>query len=238
MGWCAKVGHWQALVELLAIVWPQEDKLTSVIRSACAENQQHCLQLLLDYGVKPDGMLECAVFRGAACAVKLLLSARADASEGCSEALHSAMFYDRPQVVKALLDGRADPKSWDNQGAQPLHTYAHYGCRLSIKELIAARADVNGRAKRTTKIARGKTPLMIAAYLGQIETIKVLLGAGAYTDLKDLNGRTALDTAIHHGDEDATKILRATTCASPRSSTPLVGIPEVRFLLSPDKPAR
>lgn len=244
MIWCAQVGHWKALAELLACGLPLPSDLSEVIQSACKEDQQLCLQLLLDYGVKPDGMLEHAALEGKTCAVKVLLASRADASEaslvcgGTSNALSCAMFYDRPEMVKALVDGRANPTTWSDDGSQPLHTYAQYGNCNSIKVLLAARVDVNARAKRSGKINRAKTPLMIAAYRGQVETVKVLLEFGAYTDLKDLEGLTALDAAMMQGGDDVENILRATTRTSPPSSAPLVGPPEVRFLLSPEYPAR
>ena len=48
----------------------------------------------------------------------------------------------------------------------------------------------------------GWTPLMIASYWGNPEVVRVLLAAGADKDLRNNDGKTALDWAIR-GNEDA-----------------------------------
>lgn len=57
-----------------------------------------------------------------------------------------------------------------------------------LQELISTKADVN-------KICDDKSPLMYAAKYGEIEAAKALIKAGAKVDLKNNEGRTALDYA-------------------------------------------
>ncbi len=57
-----------------------------------------------------------------------------------------------------------------------------------LQHLISVKADVN-------KICDDKSPLMYAAKYGELEAAKLLINAGAKIDLKNKEGRTALDYA-------------------------------------------
>jgi hypothetical protein len=58
-----------------------------------------------------------------------------------------------------------------------------------IKELVSAGANVN------IKTFNGTTPLMVAAFYGNINLCAFLLANGADMDAKDKDGETALDSA-------------------------------------------
>lgn len=57
-----------------------------------------------------------------------------------------------------------------------------------LQDLISVKVDVN-------KICDDKTPLMYAAKYGQLEAAKFLINAGSKIDLKNNEGKTALDYA-------------------------------------------
>ena len=70
-----------------------------------------------------------------------------------------------------------------------------------IQFLIKQGADLN------ISNNNGDTPLMDAAYLGKVETLKVLLANGANTELKNKRGFTAFDLAKRKQREEVVSIL-------------------------------
>lgn len=66
-----------------------------------------------------------------------------------------------------------------------------------------------GASVDKTRSRDGRTPLMIAASLGNFQTVKVLLEAGAQRDLRDNSGKTALDYASAHKHTNVVSLLRS-----------------------------
>lgn len=64
--------------------------------------------------------------------------------------------------------------------------------------LIDADADVN---------LKGHYPLLLAARLGYVEVAALILGAGAGPNVRDENGRSALDFAFQNGDDEMVELL-------------------------------
>lgn len=104
--------------------------------------------------------------------------------------------------VKALLEDGADPNAQDEFGNTALMSAAinndpPMGKYTAVVEaLLAAGAnpDIQHRIF-------GHTALMSAITNGDIPTIKALLAGGADRNLRDMNGRTALDRARDLEDE-------------------------------------
>ena len=71
-----------------------------------------------------------------------------------------------------------------------------------IKSIIQGGGDVNWQLEPT-----GLTPLMAAASSDKIEVVRYLLDHGADLNLKDANGRTALDRAKMFGANDVVKLI-------------------------------
>jgi ankyrin repeat protein len=109
------------------------------------------------------------------------------------------------EVVRMLLEKGADPKLATRAGITPLMAAAGLGTKEedttgrfktegdaieSIKLLLGAGVDINA-ANGT-----GQTALMGAALKGSDEIVKFLAEHGAKLDLKDKQGRTALDAAL------------------------------------------
>jgi ankyrin repeat protein len=127
--------------------------------------------------------------------IKLLLSKGADPNarnDGGGTPLHSATRSDRSAIVEALLNAGANVNAVDNNGNTALHDAAASGSDTAAWVLIARGANVNA----VTKF--GTTALHEAARndnLRHYEIVKALLAAGARTDLRDKNGKTAAELA-------------------------------------------
>jgi hypothetical protein len=70
----------------------------------------------------------------------------------------------------------------------------------TVKKMIQFGENVN-------KTSNGKTPLMYAARFNRVEIINLLLENGATVDVKDRDGRTAMDYAEISKATDAQKVL-------------------------------
>ena len=62
--------------------------------------------------------------------------------------------------------------------------------------VVAALPDAAAAIDLNHPDNNGDTPLMGASYCGKPEVVRVLLAAGADKDLRDNDGKTALDIAI------------------------------------------
>ncbi len=111
-------------------------------------------------------------------------------------------------LVERLLAAAADPHAIAANGTTALLAAAqgddHDAARTIGQSLVkrGARIDAQDRF--------GHTPLMAAAHAGNLDLVRVLLGAGADPTRKDVDGQTALDWAASGGHEEtATALLAA-----------------------------
>ncbi len=110
--------------------------------------------------------------------------------------LHSACYYGHADTVKLLLDNGADINATNKYGMQSLHLAAANGQKDIVQFLITyAREkgfalDINAKGG-----AEQVTPLHAACFKSQLDTVKLLLAAGASTEIRDAKGRTPLDDA-------------------------------------------
>ena len=91
--------------------------------------------------------------------------------------------------VRELCDWHADVRSRDAGGLTALHV-ASAGHEDCARELVGRGANVNA----ATSI--GFTPLMWTTLSGRVDTVRLLLAAGADKRRVDMFGRTARDIAV------------------------------------------
>jgi len=155
--------------------------------------------------------LQYAVQQGKEDIARTLIAGGADVNAPDAELgntpLHTAVYACRQSVTLLLLSNGADP-NLQNQAAQtPLHAAALCGAgKELVLLLLRHRADPNVRD------ASGQTPLHTVAG-GQhwtrqdAEVAALLVEYGAQSDIKDKNGKTALDLARERGHEDLVRLL-------------------------------
>jgi hypothetical protein len=120
----------------------------------------------------------------------------------------------RPEVVKVLLDHKANPNIANGLGRTPLMTAALYDNLESVNLLLAAGADVNRQSNKAEPfpgveelltyqrfgIRYGRrSALMYAAANSKLPLIRALLDHGADKKLKDDWGLTAQDYLLGRG---------------------------------------
>jgi Ankyrin repeats (3 copies)/Zinc finger, ZZ type/Ankyrin repeat len=105
------------------------------------------------------------------------------------------------EVVKMLLDAKADVLMQTNVGGTALHHASVNGHAEVVKMLLDAKADVSMQDKE------GWTALHVAAGNGHVEVVKMLLDAKADVSMQNQEGWTALHAAAHNGHVEVVKIL-------------------------------
>ena len=137
-------------------------------------------------------------------AVKILLDMGADASIPDSDfgsALHAACWQGDgnggredhivEETLELLIGAGADIEMWNRHGATPLleAVDGDWDSPTSVKVLLrhGAKIEVTNQY--------GQTPLMLAANSGSLESVRLLLAAGANRTTCDSSRKTALDYA-------------------------------------------
>jgi len=109
-----------------------------------------------------------------------------------STPLHAASFKCYSEIVSILLSYGAKVDRTDKDDSTPL-VDAAYQCSRSDVVRLLLRAGAN-KNKRTRQ---GQTPLIAASFAGNRGTVELLVAAGADTEARDGNGRTALEIALN-----------------------------------------
>ena len=107
-------------------------------------------------------------------------------------ALRGAAFIENAQVVKLLLDRKADPNiRTKDDGTTALHQAASSDDIEIVKSLLKAGADPNIRDSFS-----GMTPLMEAAGLGNVVATQLMIKNNADVNVYDKWGETVLDQVL------------------------------------------
>ncbi|XP_062617080.1 E3 ubiquitin-protein ligase MIB2-like [Saccostrea cucullata] len=112
-------------------------------------------------------------------------------------ALQVACYEGHVDVVKFLLDSKADPNLKDAEGDSPLHYSAFGNEAKPMEELLKNDASVNVVNKKK------QTPLLVSVGQHSQECVKVLLEHKANPSLKDNDGDTAMHDAIIQKDDQS-----------------------------------
>jgi ankyrin repeat protein len=123
----------------------------------------------------------------------LALGANPNAMGPQSAALHCAAFEGHLEIVKYLLDNKADSNLVDTRGFYALQLAASKGRVEVALALIAAGANLEARTKH------GGTALHVATASNFPDVVQLLLDAGADLEARDAGGNTPLATACGLG---------------------------------------
>ena len=181
-----------ALIRAGANVNSANDLGATALWMASMNGSEAMVRRLLQAGANPNAKLllgetplMVAARSGHAGVVQLLVDARADVNTRATRnqtALMWAVAQKHPEVVRILIAGGADlharSDSWTNVEAVPPHGQLEYN-----------RAIPHG----------GDTALMFAARVGDLESARQLVAAGANVNDKDAWGVSALVLAAHSG---------------------------------------
>jgi len=120
--------------------------------------------------------------------------------------LHYAAAYAYGSIVEKLIDRGALINAVDENWCTPLHWAAFYASVFSLssaKALLYRHADVDSRDREM------RTPLHLAARVGSVEMVELLLNYGADINAIDLDKNTPLHRAVLYNHKEAAKVLAA-----------------------------
>lgn len=159
--------------------------------AAVAGGNRDAVTMLLDAGAKLDGIsdngspLRSAVSHGKSDMLSYLLSKGAKVNlrdKQGRQVIHDAALRGDPAILEVLLNAGADVSAADNMGETPLFSTVTFNETPrkveSLKRLLAAGARVDAVA------SHGRTALHEAAWNDNADCIRVLLAAGADTQLR------------------------------------------------------
>ena len=169
---------------------------------ASADGQESFVKILLDAGADPnitdnikDSSLHSAV--SGYCSINTVKEiidhgAHVDAVNDIGETpLLIACSTAQEASVRLFLKFKADPNIANVDGYTSLHSAVAADCsKKTLQEIIDHGADMNAKDKR------GRTALLHGCFLRHMDSVKVLLGAGADPSIADEEGFSCLHAAI------------------------------------------
>ncbi|MGX8717043.1 MAG: ankyrin repeat domain-containing protein [bacterium] len=178
-----------------------------------SEGKPDCVQILLDFGAKPNKMengkqtpLAAAILNKYSNIVKLLLDKKADPNMQCLEdqtPLCVAIDVDAPEIVEMLLSHGADPRRVSKQSKIPPVFQAILENKVNIVEILLKHGvGVNIRGKAQI------TPLLFAIDEREEEIIDLLLNRGANIFACDSEGANCVGIARDGGHEALAEYLQ------------------------------
>jgi len=105
------------------------------------------------------------------------------------------------EIVKLLIDSKADVAPRDTSGRTPLYWASFRGSGTIVKLLLENGANANDKNND------GTPTLLVAALSGDPGVIRLLLDHGAEVDARDRSSQSSLIIASHQGHREAVEIL-------------------------------
>jgi ankyrin repeat protein len=178
-----------------------------IIEEAVKVQSFKLVKMFLDF-FKPTEFGQCLHFAAqnlSADIVKLLLARGADCNakepKEKQTALHVAAKTGQMQIVRILIDWRAEPSAEDGKGRRPIHRAAERGYSDVVQFLIRIVPSFSMSDEE------GRTPLFAACERGQLATAQQLIRYGSNTMKANKLGRTPLHAAVVKGVEEIVQIL-------------------------------
>lgn len=103
--------------------------------------------------------------------------------------------FDNEGVMAALLERGVNVNAANNKGMRPLHYAAQYWSGI-VKELLAAGAEIDAQDNE------GNTALIYACDSGNEKLARLLVRKGADFNIKNNDGKSAVDIAVEKGLSD------------------------------------
>jgi ankyrin repeat protein len=190
---------------------------TALMQAAVYGNVD-CIRLLLDQGAEVNATNAAgasALIRAAFDfeKVRLLINRGADvqvrSALGNTPLMLAARSADSHRSVELLLAKGADARSTNNWGASALMAAVAGGDEDSVRGLLRSGADANAQPHMTPQafiLGGGRSPLMWAAYRGEVKIMKMLVEAGADVNAEGMLG-TPLAQAAWADSQAATRFL-------------------------------
>lgn len=192
------------------------------------------------------GLINWCAYYGDVSAIRFLLSHGESLSSLTPTALTEAAFHGHWRLCEFLIEQGADVnRPLADTGETPLHAALCTPDRLAhdlvLRVLLGHGAVPNCATKPSVETqafmrdcrTKGETPLHRAALFGSVETVRLLLDAGADVEAKDMNGDTPLSWASWHARPDS--VLRLLCYGSFRIHPDRKGL-KVDLLGSPAEP--
>jgi hypothetical protein len=185
-------------------VWREQDKprrLSFNLDHPRASQVSMTVRIMADRAggrspTKPDAVVkaEIAAREGKADELRKLLAQGIDEAQ-ITELLALAARRGRVESMRVLIEAGASPTVPDQRGRTPLMAAVQSRKSEAIRFLIDNGADVNARDQ-----LQGTALVRAAGSFGDLESVQVLLSAGAEVNVQDKNGMTPLMWAARWGD--------------------------------------
>ncbi|KAI1504593.1 ankyrin repeat-containing domain protein [Biscogniauxia marginata] len=207
--------------ELVRVTNPQGDTL---LHAACESNAVDTANLLLHHGAQIDARnlfqytpLHHSIMRGANECARVLLDRGADVNavdaRGCSPLLVAAGYSRREgnDVLMSLLSAGACIRAMDNVNRTILHHLVINETAIldtdHWRETLKVVLDAGGDRLLEARDKRGTTPLLVAVTNRNHNAVRVLLDAGARTDV-NIRGSNLLHLVAQWGTAEVMEVLR------------------------------
>jgi ankyrin repeat protein len=179
---------------------------------AAAKGSESIITLLIEHGAdvninagKGDTAVHEAAEKGYPEIIRLLAARRADLNclnHSGQPPLQLAILNRHREAFDALIEAGADPLQRGKDGLTLVMGAAWSGEARVIPLLVARGIDIDAQMQDD-----GNTALMWAAFAGKGECVRKLLELGANYDLKNKDGKTALDIAKEKGHVHAERLI-------------------------------